>query len=61
MMVTITRNPLGFHLLDALPKGRIFNAEYDRNNILTPLLSVRPQVDGRNLIIHANNARSDMG
>jgi hypothetical protein len=27
-MVTITWNPLGFHLLDALPKGNTFNSEY---------------------------------
>jgi hypothetical protein len=35
MMVAIAWNPLGFHLLDALPKGDIFDAEYYRVNILT--------------------------
>jgi hypothetical protein len=34
-MVTIAWNPLGFHLLDALPKGNRFNAEYYHINILT--------------------------
>jgi hypothetical protein len=35
MMVTIAWNPLGFRLLDALPKGNTFNTEYYRVNILT--------------------------
>jgi hypothetical protein len=57
-MVTIAWNPLGFHLLDALPKGNTFNAGYYRVNILTELLPLRPQVDGRRLAIHADSARS---
>jgi hypothetical protein len=28
MIVTNAWNPLGFHLLDAFPKGNAFNAEY---------------------------------
>jgi hypothetical protein len=36
-MVTIAWNPLGFHLLDTLPKGNTFNAEYCRVNLLTEL------------------------
>jgi hypothetical protein len=54
MMVTIAWNPLGFHLLDVLPKGNTFKAEYCRATILTKLLPLRPQVDGRRLIIHAD-------
>jgi histone-lysine N-methyltransferase SETMAR len=57
MMLTIAWNPLGFHLLDALPKGRTFNAEYHRDNILMELIPLRPQVDGRKLVIHADNTR----
>jgi transposase len=57
MMATIVWNPLEFHLLDALPKDNTFNAEYYRVNILTELLPLRPQVDGRRLVIHADNAR----
>jgi hypothetical protein len=38
MMVTIAWNPLGFHLLDAFPKGNTFNDEDYRANILTELL-----------------------
>jgi hypothetical protein len=56
-MITIAWNLLGFHLLDALPKGNIFNAKYCRVNILTELLPVRPQVDGSRHIIHAGNAK----
>jgi hypothetical protein len=55
-MMNIARNPLGFHLLTALPKGNIFNAEHYPVNILTDLLPLRPQVDGRRLVIHADNA-----
>jgi hypothetical protein len=55
MMVTIAWNPLRFHLLDAPPKSNAFNAEYCRVNILTELLPLRPQVDGRRLVIHADN------
>jgi hypothetical protein len=36
---------IGFHLLDALPKGRIFNIEHSRDNILTPPFLLLPQVD----------------
>jgi hypothetical protein len=42
-MVTIALNPLGFHVLDVLPKGRTFDAEYYRDNTLTALVSVRPE------------------
>jgi hypothetical protein len=58
MTLTITWNRLGFHLLDARPKGRTFNTEYYLDNVLTALLPPCQQVDGRKLIIHANNARS---
>jgi hypothetical protein len=57
MMVTIAWNPLGFHFLDALPKSNPFNAEHYRVNLLTEFLPLRPHVDGRRLIIHADNAR----
>jgi hypothetical protein len=56
-MVTIAWNVLGFHLLDALLKGNTCNAEYYHANILTELLRVRSQVDGRRLVIHADNAK----
>jgi hypothetical protein len=57
-MLTTAWNPLGFHLLDALPKGRISNAEYCLDDILTALLPLGPQVAGRKFTIHANNVRS---
>jgi histone-lysine N-methyltransferase SETMAR len=55
-MVTIAWNVLGFHLVEALPKGRRFNAEYYRDNILTELIRLHPQAGERNLVIHASNA-----
>jgi histone-lysine N-methyltransferase SETMAR len=57
MTVTIAWHPLGFHLLDALPKGKPFNTEYYCVNILTEVLPLRPQADGRRLVIHADDAR----
>jgi hypothetical protein len=41
MMVTIVWNPQGFHLVDALPKGQKFNANYYIDIILQPLLESR--------------------
>jgi hypothetical protein len=61
MMMVIAWNPLGFHLLDSLPKCRTtFNAEYYRDNILSALPPLRPQAHGRKLIIHAANASPEM-
>jgi histone-lysine N-methyltransferase SETMAR len=57
MMVTIAWNPMGFHLLDALPRGNTLNAKYYRVDIVTELLPLRPQVDWRRLIIHADNTK----
>jgi hypothetical protein len=57
MIVTIAWNPLGFHLFAARPKGNIFSAEHYRVDIFTELLSLRPQVDGRKLVTHADNAK----
>jgi hypothetical protein len=34
MMATIGWNPLGFNLVESLPKGRICHAEYSRDHIL---------------------------
>jgi hypothetical protein len=61
MMVTIVWNPLGFHLLDTLPKGNTFDAEYDRVDILAEPLPFRSKVDGRRLVAHVDNARPHTG
>jgi hypothetical protein len=52
----IARNPLEFHLLDSLPNGRTFNAEYYRDNILSALPPVRSQTIGRKVMTHPDNA-----
>jgi hypothetical protein len=36
-MLTVVRNPIGFHVLKALPKGRKFNAQYYTNDILVAI------------------------
>jgi hypothetical protein len=58
IMVTIAWNPFGFHLIVALPKGRTFNAEYYRDNILAALTQLQPEDDRRKLVVHADNARA---
>jgi hypothetical protein len=45
-MATITYRPLGCHALEALPEGRIFDAEYYHDNILTALVSICPEGGG---------------
>jgi hypothetical protein len=55
IMVAIAWNPLGFPLIVALSKGRTFNAEYYRNNILAALTRLEPEDDGRKLVVHAHN------
>jgi histone-lysine N-methyltransferase SETMAR len=44
-------------LVEALAKGRHFNAKYYRDNILTELLRFRPWPGERYFVIHADNAR----
>jgi histone-lysine N-methyltransferase SETMAR len=56
IMVTIAWNPLGLPLIVVLPKGRTFNAEYYRDNILAALTQFQPEQDGRKLIVHEDNA-----
>jgi hypothetical protein len=56
IMVTIAWNPLGFHLVEALPKRRRFVAEYYRDNILTELIRLCPEAGERYVAIHADNA-----
>jgi hypothetical protein len=58
IMVAITWNPWGFPLIMALPKGRIFNAEYYRDDILAALTQLQREDDGRKLVVHADNARA---
>jgi hypothetical protein len=57
-MVTIAWNPLRFPLIVVLPKGRTFNAEYYRDNILAALTQLQPEDDGRKIIVHADNAKT---
>jgi hypothetical protein len=57
-MVTIAWNPLRFSLIVALPKGHTFNAECNRDNVLASLLQFQPEDDGREFVVHADNARA---
>jgi histone-lysine N-methyltransferase SETMAR len=57
-MVIIAWNPLGFPLIVALHKGRTFNTEYHRDNILAALTQLQPEDDGEKLVVHADSARA---
>jgi hypothetical protein len=57
MMVTMGWNPFGFQLLEALPKGRNFDAEYSRVKILPEPIQFLPEPGGRQLVVRADNAR----
>jgi hypothetical protein len=57
MMMTIAWNPLGFPFVEALPKGRILNVEYDGDNIRKALIPLLPVPANRELVIHADNAK----
>jgi hypothetical protein len=48
-------------MIVALPKGRTFNAEYYRDNILAALTQLQAEDDGRKLVVHADNARAHTG
>jgi hypothetical protein len=50
MTAMITRNPLGFHSVEALRKDRISNAEYYRDNILTAFILLVPALTRDNLL-----------
>jgi hypothetical protein len=45
-------------LIAALPKGRTFNAEYYRDNILVALTQLQPEDHGRKFVVHTDNARA---
>jgi hypothetical protein len=42
-MLTVVWNPIGFHVLKALPKGLKFNAQYSTNDILVAISDWRRQ------------------
>jgi hypothetical protein len=60
LMVTIAWNSAGFHLIEVLPKGHRFNADYGCSSVLTRLSRISRQFRNearRKLILHADNAR----
>jgi hypothetical protein len=42
----------------AVLKGRTFEAEYYRDNILAALTQLQPEDAARKLVVHADNARA---
>jgi hypothetical protein len=59
-MLTVVWNPIGFHVLRALPKGGKFNAQYYTNDILVAISDWRWQTGEtrqNKLWVHSDNAR----
>ena len=60
IMLTVFWNPDGIKLINFLPKGETFNSEYYVQNIICELAKINsgyPDIDGRRLTVHADNAR----
>jgi hypothetical protein len=60
LMIILVWNPQDFHLVDALPKGQKFNANYDIDRIVQQFLESRSTGRGPGFIIHADNASPHM-
>jgi hypothetical protein len=45
-MLTVLWNPIGFHVLKAIPRGRKFNAQYYTNDIMVAISDWRRQTGG---------------
>jgi transposase len=59
MMFTIVGNTEGFPLVEILPKGAKFNADYFCNSILRALVPDDGDMGRRKMVIQADNARPD--
>jgi histone-lysine N-methyltransferase SETMAR len=58
--LTVVWNPIGFHVLKTLPKGRKFNAQYYTDDILVAISYLRRQTGEtrRNMLwVHSDNTR----
>jgi hypothetical protein len=44
-------------LLDGLPHGKTFNAEYYLDNILIAVIQLCLQIDGKQLVLYADRAK----
>jgi hypothetical protein len=47
MMMTIAWNPFELYLVESIPRGRAFNAEYYCDNILIALIPLCPEDERR--------------
>jgi hypothetical protein len=59
-MLAVVLNPIRFHVLKALPKGRKFNTQYYTNYILVAISGWRRQTGGtqpNKLWVYSDNAR----
>jgi hypothetical protein len=59
-MLMVVWNPIGFHVLKALPKGCNFNTRYYRNDTLVAISDWRQQTGGtrpNKLWVYSDNAR----
>jgi hypothetical protein len=55
--LTFVWNKIGFHVIDAMPKGEKYSARYFIDKILTPICGGLIPHGTRKLVIHADNSR----
>jgi hypothetical protein len=56
-VLTVVRNPHGFHLVNVLPNGQAWTSQYYIGYILPEIGAVRDARDLRKLVVHADNAK----
>jgi hypothetical protein len=56
-MLTVVRNPHGFHLVSLLPKGQKWTSHYYIDHNLPEICALHDARDRRKVVIHADNAR----
>jgi histone-lysine N-methyltransferase SETMAR len=56
-MLTVVRNPHGFHLVSLLSKGQKWTSQYYIDHILPEIYTLRDARDRRKSVVHAYSAR----
>jgi hypothetical protein len=57
-MLTVVRNPHGFHVIKVLPRGCKWTSQYYIDNVIPEICALHIAGDRRKLVFHAENERS---
>jgi hypothetical protein len=61
MTVMITWIPLGFWLIESLPKWRLFNLEDEYDHVFAALIPLQQEDGRRKLVLHADDVTVNTG